>query len=473
MQVTFYENVSKRINSTYRPTGGVPKNVRLKEPTDMLNPVFILQDMNIQFTHAYAFGMYYQVTNRVFVTNDIQEVHCRVDALATARDYISSYNCFVERCETQSTSYLDDSLVSVIGNIVDQTSVAESLFIPTQLGHASFSPQGCFLVRVIAPPPITLSSPGLSTGIVTYAVDRSEMYKLLNYAFDQTQFSDVLADATIKAVFNPIDYLIDVKWIPVTPTTISNSSSTDRIPLGWWTTDAVGYPVITLRPPTYAVMDPTYNIDFDITPHRHYSDYRLTSNRFTNAHLYVPGVGDIDIDATYLLGRINVKYMIDRMTGDAFAEVTSIIDNDVAVIGKYTAQLSCKVNLAQASVDLQGVVSNILAGSARLYAGNYVTAAAGLVDTIPKITNPTTRMIGENGTMGGLSQAMTIGLILTTTSYGSCDRPNTCGYPLYKNRLLGNLSGFIKCGNASISTPFMEPVNEQVNELLNSGFYFE
>lgn len=476
MKIILFENVSKKINSTYRPTDGVERDVLLKEPCDFLNPVFQLKDTNWAFTNVYAWGMYYRVTNRVSITNEIQELHCKVDSLATAKDYISAYTCFVERSASQYTEYVDDVNVSVGGNIVNKGHTnAGMIYDSFHPDNPHFDIDGCFLIRVIAPPPATISSPGVSTGIVSYTIERGELYKLLNYAFDSSHFNDVLVDATIKAVFNPIDYLIDIKWLPIDASTLANNSTSDYVPLGWWTTDAVGYPVITRKGQDYALADPTYEISFELETPKYYTDFRLLSSRFSKSYMYIPGVGSIDVDSSELLRDFKVTYSVDRITGDAFAEVYtgSISHHGWTMIGKYSAQLSCKINLAQASVDMQGVVSNIASGFANVGAGNYVTSGFQLVDAINRVVHPSTRTIGENGSMGTLYWALFDGLSIFVDSYASCDQPNTCGKPLYKNVSLGNLSGFVKCGNASLSTPFLEPINEEVNQLLNSGFYME
>jgi hypothetical protein len=60
------------------------------------------------------------------------------------------------------------------------------------------------------------------------------------------------------------------------------------------------------------------------------------------------------------------------------------------------------------------------------------------------------------------------------TSYETAEFPiAVAGRPLMQNVQLGTLSGLVKCGNASLDMPYPEPVREQVNQLLNSGFYLE
>ena len=106
-------NFTKRTNSTLRPTtGGTTKTVRLKEPTDVKNPVFIMNGIDNTSTMCIWNGAYYFITNRVYLTNDIMELHCTIDAGGTASDDIKGYTCFVERASYNYDSMVEDRLLS-------------------------------------------------------------------------------------------------------------------------------------------------------------------------------------------------------------------------------------------------------------------------------------------------------------------------------------------------------------------------
>lgn len=75
MQIKYWDNFSKRVNSTKIPTGGTTINVVLKEPTNIDNPSFILNGINLSMNYIEAFGKYYFVdsteildNNRMFVS---------------------------------------------------------------------------------------------------------------------------------------------------------------------------------------------------------------------------------------------------------------------------------------------------------------------------------------------------------------------------------------------------------------------
>ena len=90
----------KRINSTSRVfyAGGTTiNNVKLKEPCSMQTPIFMLNSLTK--TMMYNFlqweDRYYWIDDIVYLTNDIQEVHCHLDPLATFRDAIEDTEALV------------------------------------------------------------------------------------------------------------------------------------------------------------------------------------------------------------------------------------------------------------------------------------------------------------------------------------------------------------------------------------------
>lgn len=91
MNVTF-GRTQKRINSTSRVmnAGGITLDCKLKEPTAMQTPVFLVQGLTkgVLYNFAKFEDNYYWIDDIVYVNRHIQEVHCHLDPLATFRDAI-------------------------------------------------------------------------------------------------------------------------------------------------------------------------------------------------------------------------------------------------------------------------------------------------------------------------------------------------------------------------------------------------
>ena len=103
---------TKGINSTSRVmSGGVSLDCRLKEPCGLHDPVFIVKGLSKSYNN-YNFctwrGRYYWVNEIVFLTNDIQEVHCSLDPLATFKGAIDEATAFVQFSSTNQNEWADD-----------------------------------------------------------------------------------------------------------------------------------------------------------------------------------------------------------------------------------------------------------------------------------------------------------------------------------------------------------------------------
>ena len=95
--ITAY-NFSKRVNSTKQPAGltGTDYSVVLKDRTSYENPVFLLSTETLPAFNYVQWGTwYYFVDDIVVVRNDLYEVKCSVDVLATYKTEIGQTSAFI------------------------------------------------------------------------------------------------------------------------------------------------------------------------------------------------------------------------------------------------------------------------------------------------------------------------------------------------------------------------------------------
>ena len=108
---------TKGINSTSRQiSGGVTVDAKLKDPVCGLHkPVFKLKGLSKSYNnYNYCIwrGRYYWVDEIVFLTNDIQEVHCHLDPLATFKGAIDETPAFVVYGDkAHCDGYVDDNRI--------------------------------------------------------------------------------------------------------------------------------------------------------------------------------------------------------------------------------------------------------------------------------------------------------------------------------------------------------------------------
>lgn len=454
-------NFTKRTNSTLRPTtGGTTKSVRLKEKTDVLNPIFIMDGIDLTSTMCIWNGAYYFITNRVFLTNNMMELHCKIDAGGTASDDIKAYTCFVERAASSYDTMLNDGLLStqqdIVNRAISKTPITGDLLNPF------YDVNGCYVVRTISQSTNSLS------GINVYALSGSDLAGLLNYMFDDTNYSwlQQAQNEFIKSVFNPFDYIVDVKWVPFNIATVSTAASSEKIKLGWWETSAFGWPV------NHTGLFRVFTLTW---PTEYYTDFRQYSNEYTRISIMLPFVGVIDIDPLELSSgdTITVGYAVDFVTYTGHCYIMAVNTNTgiQKYLGYYNASYAAQIQLAQTSTDLKRMTGDLVAGVGNLFAGNVAGGVAGLVDMASCATSPSKSMIGGQSSITDLKATQNIQV--TIESFGTKDFPTSvAGRPLMKNVQLGTLSGFVKCGNASLPLA-NSGIRDEVNSMLNSGIYIE
>lgn len=455
MNIVLY-NFSKKKNSTKRPDGGTTASCQLKEATSILNPTFILSfnPQNYNYVTVNTWGRYYFIDDIRYL-GAVWEIDCSCDELATFKSDISNYTCFIERSASSYDSLVNDPTLSMQQSIVNKTKVNTNI--------SEFSSSGCFLIRTIA------KNSNSVTGVNTYTMTKGQMSNFINDAFNVGSYGDVfteVVDELVKAVFNPFDYVASVSWVPFSATTFAGNSTTSKIRLGWWDCpNAVGYPV------TKQAM----GIVLSVTkPSLYFNDFRDFNPNFTKATMWIPGVGIIDLDPRELRTSSNlyVMYFIDSATGEASVYLRSGASaSDSQSIASYQANLNAPVQLSQTSLNISGVASSLVSTVGGVTSGDIPQASVSGVTTLLDVIKPTTNSIGSQGNVASIIAYMDIYIELT--HYGSKDFPNTVGRPCCKNLSIGSLSGYVKCGNASITISGFESEKDTINSFLNSGFYME
>ena len=99
MPTIYMGAISKRRNSTLQPTLSASYDCILKQPVSIDNPTFIIQDssFNMALNYAKWENTYYFIDRIVSVRNNVWEVSCVIDVLATYKTEIlasTQYVCY-------------------------------------------------------------------------------------------------------------------------------------------------------------------------------------------------------------------------------------------------------------------------------------------------------------------------------------------------------------------------------------------
>lgn len=102
-------------------------DIKLKEPTNIVSPTFILSGINtsdiIDTNYLYypEFKRYYFIKDKTSTNNDLWELHCEVDVLETFRAQVGQLEAVIQRQENMYNLYLDDGSLKAYSNPMVQT----------------------------------------------------------------------------------------------------------------------------------------------------------------------------------------------------------------------------------------------------------------------------------------------------------------------------------------------------------------
>lgn len=460
MQITLYKNFSKRRNSTKQPTGGTTADVVFKDGCSTENPVFLIHGVDLDVNYIGFNSGYYYVDDIVLGNNHIYELHCSIDVLATWRSLIGSYNTFIERSASAYDQMINDRFLSSTQQITN------SAVGTTSVG---FDSTGCYVFRTIG-----VDSNG-DTGLFLYATDDlevvGEIYNNTAYGVTQSIIDQIVQGLGMSAL-DTSQYLQSVMWVPYALSGLTGAS-TNEIVLGFYQADVTGRGVkklsITNKGTSTTLVLPT----------NAYSDFRAGNPQFSVYNLYLPGVGTVGLDSLHASrGTVSISMDVDLISG-AVAYVLKHV-NSGCIIATFTGQLGVNIPLVSTAVNSAGAVESFAGTAASVAAAvaseNYFGAAAaavgGTVSTVNTLTSAQGSLNGYTGNIGFAKRQHQV--LCSVVNYGSKSFPDSVGgRPLYEYRQINTLSGYVKCGGASIDIPGAGPNKDAVNSYLNGGFYYE
>jgi hypothetical protein len=439
---------SKRKNSTKRPTGqGTEVPCLLKSATTFQNPTFILQKpMNdmLQFNYAKWADHYYFIDSTTSINAGQTEISCTEDVLATYKNEISNYTCFIERSSNQTTLANDTMYIPTNDWILSTRNVMHKEKIMT----STYSQQ--YIIRVVS-----------RTGVASYYINGDQLNNLLDYMYTESNFTDVIRDAITKLMFDPFKYIVDLKWIPFVDSAFNNSNL-ESIQLGFWDSG-----VAAKRIDEDTVVNFSYSFAFD-NPLYAITDFRYYSPSFSNYFIKLPFIGVVALNPYKIDDSVNAVYQFDATSGLC----NVFLQSKKVVFASYQFQLSVPVQIGYASTNIAQLTTSAVSLVGAGLQGNIAQGIYSGIEAGRSITAPEVSMLG---TIGNISNILN-NQILEFNSY-ACTSINpdgaSEGYADGNVRSISGLSGYIKCRNASIEISGFTGDQEAVNNYLNSGFYYE
>ena len=466
MTGTFYSGFTKRRNSTLQPTGGTSSTFVLKEGCSIEKPVLLLKSNDFTINYVSAFGHYYFVDDIKSIRDNLIEVYCSMDVLATYKTEIGSYSALVERSDSFYDASYPDPAVAMLNEFdFDYIAADPSLYNST----------GCFIVSV-------LNNIGSGTGFTCqYAMNSFNLELLARYV--NTDWGSAATDVLswLQATFlKTASCIIDCIWIPISFSSISGSSETVKIGVDQVVVGGTPVTGTRLTGPTSV----TAQAVLAALPH-YYSagDFRRCAP-YSLGKIFIPGYGVADFNPADFepSGNMYITTVIDISTGDTVVYLTNA---DACIVSSYSFNIgvSCPVGHVGANVTetLGGIINT--AGNFAMYnamknpvgkiSADYA-GASSLVNTMVSALGATASYSGRKGGRA---------VWLTNKTYQVCifahltqainSMEEYSGRPCMEVKQLSTCSGFVKCINAAVPIAGMSTEKDEVNNFLNAGFYYE
>lgn len=454
---------NKRKNSTLQLSPAARFDIYLKENCSIIDPIFVLSlDTEVfpKWAEVYFDDRYYFVNDIVQVHDNLFEIHCHVDVLATWKSLILNTPAFVEHYTHLNVSIPDQRL----GIKAAATRSEASATLPN-----IDSTTGTYVVNI--------------TG-----ENNSGAYKVANLVSIMDiypTFSDIWQDISsqftsdwlenLSLIFSNYMYSGDVAknirdawWTPW----VLNADTPHALQIGKYQSDIQG-----------GALNGTVLIQQTVAIPWQFNDWRNASP-YTKIFLQLPLVGTIPIPVSdvYGLSSLSILYSVSKVDG-TFTVYVRADDKDIYSTSGDSAShfLIGKGGAVNGSVI--GTVAKAALGVA---AGAVTGGAGGVLAAAGAVASGAFTMMDTGATGGGLSgaTAATVGTIKCfTICHDTSEAPSNIsaigGTPSLVSMSTLPTSGYVqtrgfsvKADQISAGAITLQEIDE-INQLLDSGIYIE
>lgn len=455
MQAIFYK-FSKRKNSTAVPDGqGNERNLTVKNGSSIITPTFLVAGESFDYNYCSFNGRYYWITDITSVRNELWEVQCRVDVLASWKNDILNSKGFVKYSSSDNNQNIKDGRNVVTSN-VERTA--------SYLNMQMFDINGSYILATLSGPASEAINNSFS---VLYGMEAGSLGALAQ------EFNSPDALTAIRQYFdNPTETIVFCRWLP--RNLIGGPTRIIPIKFGDYESSVTG----TLIEENYATEIGDITIPWQKSDFRNYEPY-------SSAILYLPGVGNVSIPLSSLAGLdvLSIQCVMDYVTNEIHYQVTD--GTGANIIGTYSGSVGVDIPI---SAIQSGNVGGILAGIGGIAGGIGAVATGGmslgaaaaigggLYAAGVSSLSQNIRAIGSfSGGYNVKAGGTTIHLEIFRNQ--SVQEPNeyvdTIGNPCMKTRNISGLSGYCQTEDFQVSGNMLDTEKSEINNLMNGGVYIE
>lgn len=484
---------SKRENSTAIPsTPGTELDILLKDRTQILSPVFLLELSTYpDYNYALFEGRYYFITQIESLREDLWSLSCRVDVLGSYKTEILASSAFVEYDTTANTEISDKRLstktttvraenagnafdfigtgYTVVINVVGETACASYALTPANAASLLdlISTWNADVPDSNIDPPYQYPDDELDGFAHIMAMIHSvgeNICDSLIYAFRQLIKSGSAADCIRSAYILPISYA-----------SMPGQGNT-QIDLGGFTSTITGKLITNNR----SLQDASYvAIPWQTNDWRRNAPYH-------EIYLYIPFVGVVSYPASALIGAsgLYVNVAMDVTAGDCMVTVsTDALSGGAAnkVIGQYSTNIAANYAIGSANITPRQIATAVV-GTAGAIAGGVMGGPAGAAVGLAALRGEMNAMQTIPSSVGGAGGGAVLALFgyaprCMVIFHDTVVLPDSVsaimGTPANAVKSLASLTGYVQTVGASVAGPMLDAERSQLNKMLDGGIYIE
>lgn len=460
---------SKRKNSTKQPadnTATATKNVRMKRETSVINPRFLVENIDLSVNYCKWNNNYYFVDDIILNDDDMYELSCTIDALATAKTQILATSANVLYANG-STKNIIDKRIPVSGDVT----LSENYKALNDITITDMN---------MGQPVVGLTGKG-SFGSYLMA-NSNDMHQLIDGVdtwFDGTV--ETATDAWKQLIHggSASECLKSAIAIPLLfdPSRIS-SSGQEQLTLG-------AYPCKRANGDSimgYRITNPILTSGTNIAIPWEYSDWRRNPP-YSQVALYAPLVGLISLPTSDVINddNLNCFYAFNVTSGDFSLQVSGVESG--RIFATASGNIAIATPFGSTGIDTSKLTSCVIAGAGALLAG--ATGGASLAVTFGAMAGVALGTMdalggsgaGNGGLGGGASHALDKVLhcyVASRTLTETQDNLNSImGKPYMGRATINSFSGYVQTEGFSLSGNYLQQIVDNVNSMMDAGVYIE
>lgn len=480
---------SKRINSTSSTmTNTTALNCKLKEPCGINEPVFIVAGLSdIHYNFCSWSNRYYWIDEIIYLTNEIKEVHARLDPLATYKSAIENTDAYIMFGNFANASlYKDDIRFGP-----DKKRERPSGETGTGSVDMGFDRDNWTVIMTVQ-----CTTSLAYSSVIPYAMTVNTFFNVLRgfsgtvqsdiSSWSGTDVLDILKNFALKLFTGGGQAIDNIRSAILVPINISQFSSRALVTTS---TVSLGPYSFTLDSGYVYIMDPsvckTGNSVIDLHRPIASTTYKwLNSPKYCSIQITHPcGYQEINDNGLLDNTHLYLWYSLNICSGEYSIRITSETSKDSETVALITGCVG---------VDMMGLVT---AGGNNMIDAIFNNTAnaltSGLTGGLIGVDSGKMAPSGNGSSvMSGFASIflMTAGkevfydveyylpsIILEGSSTEYKDYCDEYGYPVGRYMSIGDISGFCQCIGASVSgaTGATESDKETINNYLNNGIFIE